>query len=82
MPDPRDSLDLSVRPEGNSDAGGGEGSRPCLRVYFACANKYTHVYRRPDAGHYTARCPQCGKAMTFKVGEGGTSERFFQVSCR
>ena len=27
------------------------------------------------------RCPKCGKTVSFRVGSGGTSERFFEVSC-
>lgn len=30
---------------------------------------------------YLGRCPKCGLTAKFSVGEGGTSERFFRVSC-
>ncbi len=56
--------------------------RPFLQVYFVCANSYLRVYRSADEKRYLARCPKCGKEMRFQVGEGGTEQRMFQVSCR
>lgn len=55
--------------------------RPWLGVYFACANKYVKVFRSADGRSYTARCPKCGDATNFRVGQGGTSTRFFEVRC-
>ncbi len=57
------------------------GGAPSLQVYFACANAYTRVFRRPGNDAYLARCPRCGKSMRFPVGPGGTSTRSFTVSC-
>lgn len=62
-------------------AEGSTGKRPSLAVYFACANAYTRVLRNPDGQAYVARCPKCGKSMRFVVGQGGTAQRTFQVSC-
>jgi phage terminase large subunit GpA-like protein len=56
--------------------------RPYLRIYFACANQYVRVYRRPDQKHYLARCPTCGMTKTFRVGPSGTANRFFELTCR
>jgi hypothetical protein len=39
------------------------------------------VYRNADGVTYLARCPRCGKAVRFRVGQGGRSERFFEVRC-
>lgn len=61
---------------------GGERDRPWLRVYFSCANQYVRVFRDRAGEGYTARCPTCGKSMQFRVGEGGTAQRFFELSCR
>jgi hypothetical protein len=69
---------LDVR-ESGTDPG---GVRPWLQVYFSCTGQYVRVYRRADGSGYTARCPTCMKAIKFQVGEGGTSQRFFTVSCR
>ena len=55
--------------------------RPFLQVYFVCANSYQRVFRSADNKRYLARCPKCGKEMRFQVGEGGTAQRTFQVSC-
>jgi hypothetical protein len=60
---------------------GNLGSRPFLRVYFACANHYVRVYRAPEATCYVARCPACAATKTFRVGPGGTERRFFELSC-
>ncbi|MGV6814886.1 MAG: hypothetical protein ACWA5W_07765 [Phycisphaerales bacterium] len=58
------------------------GQRPWLGIQFTCAGAYQRVYRTADGSRYLARCPRCGKSMTFRVGEGGTNQRFFDVSCR
>ncbi|MEL6497457.1 MAG: hypothetical protein AAF937_00110 [Planctomycetota bacterium] len=55
---------------------------PYLRIYFACANQYVRVYRRPDGQHYLARCPKCGMTKRFRVGPGGTDNRFFELTCQ
>ncbi len=57
-------------------------ARPWLGVRFVCANKYVRVYRDADGSRYTARCPSCGRCAYFRVGEGGTECRQFEVSCR
>lgn len=56
--------------------------RPYLRVYFRCSNQYVRVYRRQDQPVYIARCPACGMCQRFRVGPGGTSKRFFELTCR
>lgn len=88
MPDPEDSVELSgadasrgsgVGPEGSAGQGAG---RPFLRLWFRCANQYGRAYLNPDGTGYTGRCAKCAQSMRFKIGPGGTSERFFEVSCR
>lgn len=64
-----------------ADPSGGS-ARPYLRLWFACANQYARAYKLPCGTAYSGRCPSCGQAMRFAIGPGGTSERFFQVSCR
>ena len=58
-----------------------ESIRPWLGVWYKCANKYVKVFRSPDGKTYTARCPKCGEATRFRVGEGGVSTRFFEIQC-
>ena len=65
----------------DSVTGGSGSSRPFLRVFFRCANQYLRVNRHADGSGYRAICPLCGKRVNFVVGPGGTSERFFEVSC-
>lgn len=55
--------------------------RPWLQVYFSCANAYQRVYRNVNGSGYLARCPKCGQSVRFRIGQGGTKQRFFEVSC-
>lgn len=57
------------------------GERPWLGVRFVCSGAYQRVYRDADGRAYMARCPRCGKSIRFRVGSGGTDQRFFSVSC-
>ena len=84
MPDREDTVELSTSaaPDRASPDAGNPGGRPYLRLYFRCSNQYVRAYRNADRESYLGRCPACGKAISFAVGPGGTSERFFQVSCR
>jgi hypothetical protein len=52
-------------------------NRPFLSVHFACCGVYQRVYRDSDGKTYRGRCPRCARAVTFAVGEGGTSARSF-----
>ncbi|HYC99770.1 MAG TPA: hypothetical protein VEB22_00955 [Phycisphaerales bacterium] len=86
MPDPRDTLDLTGRPadpppEPNAKAVGG-ASASYLRIYFSCSNTYARAQRTAAGDAYTARCPSCGQMKRFLIGEGGTSDRSFVLSCR
>lgn len=55
--------------------------RPWLGVRFSCTGAYLRVYRNRDGSAYEARCPVCGAQVRFRVGTGGTSDRFFEVRC-
>ncbi|MGQ0628738.1 MAG: hypothetical protein ACT4PL_11645 [Phycisphaerales bacterium] len=86
--DPRDTLDISLPVQApNPDAA--EASRETerkgrrfLMLYFRCANQYARAYLRPAGDGYDGRCPTCGKQIGFAIGQGGTSRRTFDVSCR
>lgn len=79
--DPRDyKLDLANRTAGPAAQPGPGGVRPFLSVLFSCCGAYTRVYRNPADDKYRGRCPRCLRAVTFAVGEGGTSARAFVVS--
>ena len=76
--DPRDyKLDLSGQPAPEAKQ---PGRRPFIGVKFACCGVYQRLYRDADSRHYRGRCPRCGRAVSFVVGEGGTDSRFFVVS--
>jgi hypothetical protein len=79
MSDPRDyKVDISgVAPP--SPASRGALARPFVSVLFGCCNVYQRVYRSADGTRYDGRCPRCGRGVRFRVGAGGTSERFFVV---
>jgi hypothetical protein len=53
--------------------------RAFLGVRFRCCGSYARIYKNKDGTAYAGRCPQCMKSVRFKVGEGGTSSRFFEV---
>jgi hypothetical protein len=80
--DPRDyKLDLSSQAADAASNGATNRSagRPFVSVHFACCGVYTRVYRTADRASYRGRCPRCGVAVNFRVGENGTSARFFTV---
>ena len=79
--DPRDyKVELTSVPTPTSGAGAASsGGRPFLSILFACCNVYARVYRSADGAAYRGNCPKCAVPVTFAVGEGGTSSRFFIV---
>ena len=95
MGDSRDSVQWSVEEEVHGRAGqaaepqspceekGGEGvgGKPYLRLWFTCSGQYARAYRSADGRVYFGRCPKCGLTARFPIRQGGTSERFFRVSC-
>jgi hypothetical protein len=70
-----DSIDR--RAGGRPDAEGGSDVRPFLGVQFSCCRVYARVYINRDGSQYVGHCPRCARRVTFKVGPGGTDERFF-----
>ncbi len=73
---------MDARAEAGKDAGAAHGvERPWIGVRFLCSNRYVRVHRRADGSGYLARCPACGRQVSFRVGPGGTESRFFEVSC-
>lgn len=77
LPPRGNELDVT---EGASENAASPG-RPWIQVWFECAGAYQKVFRSLDKTRYTATCPKCFKQMKFGVGPGGSSDRFFRVSC-
>jgi hypothetical protein len=48
-----------------------------LGVHFACCSVYARVYVNRQGTHYVGHCPRCGRRIEFRIGPGGTAERFF-----
>lgn len=89
LPDPEDRVELSSvsRPEPDdadaSTAPPKTGTpKPFLQLWFRCANHYARAYKSPDNAAYVGRCPLCAQTIRFPIGQGGTSQRTFTVSCR
>lgn len=73
---------LDLTEGGNGESGPArKGGRPSIQVWFACAGAYQRVFRAVQSPRYLARCPKCGKTVGFAVGQGGTSQRMFEVRC-
>ena len=54
-----------------------QSGRPWVGIRFECCDVYTRIYRNPEGTAYRGRCPRCGRNVSLRVGEGGTSSRFF-----
>jgi len=48
-----------------------------LGVKFECCNTYGRLYSNKENTAYVGRCPRCSAPIKVKIGEGGTSSRFF-----
>ncbi|MEY4567287.1 MAG: hypothetical protein RLY14_2257 [Planctomycetota bacterium] len=76
----RSQLDLVSEPsEAIAQPEVGRDNRKFLGVRFQCCQVYTRIYLAADERCYRGNCPRCGKPVVFRVGHGGTSERFFDV---
>lgn len=81
--DPRDyqldiqsaKIDVPDRASIEADAAGAK----FLGVMFACCKAYARIPLSKDGTRYEARCPRCRRAITFRVGSGGTDQRVFVV---
>lgn len=54
--------------------------RAFIGIWFECCHTYGRLYKNKTGTAYTGRCPRCLRPASVRVGEGGTSQRFFRGS--
>ena len=57
----------------------GGAARPFLGVHFDCCQIYARIYRNHERTAYAGNCPRCSRPVRIIIGEGGTSDRFFNA---
>ena len=50
-----------------------------LGIMFECCNVYGRIYKNKEGTHYQGKCPRCLREIKIKIGENGTSTRFFRA---
>lgn len=81
MERPQDSVEISGR-SAETASQSTRADRSFLGLHFRCSGQYSRATKTPDGSAYVGRCPRCAACVRFPIGEGGTSRRFFEVSCR
>jgi hypothetical protein len=56
-----------------------EGAPRYLGIHFACCSVYARIYVNRTMSGYVGHCPRCGRRIEFRIGPGGTDDRFFTV---
>jgi len=51
-----------------------------LGIKFSCCGLYARIYVNRDGTAYEGRCPRCLQPIKIKIGQGGTSTRFFETN--
>ena len=53
--------------------------RKYLGIKFDCCGTYARIYQNKEGTAYVGRCPKCLRPIRIKIGEGGTTNRFFRA---
>ncbi len=53
--------------------------RKYLGIQFDCCGVYARIYQNKEGTAYIGRCPKCLRTVRIKIGEGGTTNRFFRA---
>lgn len=56
-----------------------ENKNKFLGILFDCCNVYGRIYKNKEGTFYQGRCPKCMRLLKIKVGDGGTTSRFFRA---
>ncbi len=83
--DPRDIVDIACLAQASAAGapatdGQATGERKWLGVWFRCCHVYGRMYLLPGGERYAGTCPRCGSQIGAKVGDGGTTRRFFEAT--
>lgn len=81
MTDPRDIVDIKgLTPNEPPVEAPGMPQRKWLGVWFRCCHVYGRMYLLPGGERYAGTCPRCGSQIGARVGDGGTTRRFFEAT--
>ena len=73
---PGENLDLSSESEEKARSQK-RAPRRYVGVHFACCGVYDRIYVNCQATAYQGYCPKCSRRVQFRIGPGGTENRFF-----
>ena len=77
--DPNIATRTSVAVSESEGSGSSVDRKKFVGVRFHCCDLYIRIYVNKDGTAYEGRCPKCAKPVRLKIGEGGTSNRFFDA---